>query len=196
MNAAEMGRVLGVSPQQVRKYRTRGMPMSSEKSARAWLRKNSMGRFAEKAARACDGAPGTSSAQERDGSASAAASSPDVLAGLSQAELTRRLTAARIRLTERDAAIKSLEERQAQMDADLRDGKLLRAEDEYRKNFERALTLRNKLLALPAEWALQLAAITDPAVAADFTRKRIKQALIEYCASYGVHQADEEPRAA
>lgn len=97
----------------------------------------------------------------------------------SQAELNRMLTAARIKVTDLEAV-------QAQMDADLRDGKLLRAEDEYRKNFERAVTLRNKFLALPAEWAIQLAAMSDPALVADFTRKRIKAALIEYCAAYGV----------
>lgn len=189
--------MLGISHTMVRKYRLRGMPTNSEQSALAWLCENSVGRFNE------GSGADVVAALERVETGSEEVSSPEAqtaladddapefaenvkLDGLSQADLTKRLTAARIRLTDRDAEIRRLQGRQAQMDADLRDGKLLRAEEEHRKGFERATTLRNKLLALPAEWAVQLAAITDPAMVADFTRKRIKAALIEYCAAYGV----------
>jgi hypothetical protein len=180
---------LGISHTMVRKYRTRGMPTHSATLALAWLTQNSGGRFAKKEG-ARRPAPTVETAEdletpEDDGPH---AVEPNALGTIemSQAELTKRLTAARIKLTNRDAAIRSLQERQAQMDADLRDGKLLRSEDESRKSSVLATALRNKLLALPAEWALQLAAISDPALVADFTRKRIKATLIEFCAAYGV----------
>ena len=189
MNVSQLAAALGISRPMVRKYLKRGMPSDSEKSARAWLAENSSGRFAKEDS--SDGSTPTGTQVEPSAAAEPTASMPGALTGLSQAELTKRLTAARIRLTERDAAVKALQERQAKMDADLRDGKLLRAEEENRKGFERAVALRNKLLALPAEWAVQLAAITDPALVADFTRKRIKAALIEYCAAYGVTAESE-----
>lgn len=192
--ARQLGAALGISHTMVRKYAKRGMPTGSESAALAWLATNTAGRFAENGPPECPEEPSPELEADRDevSTSSGVSSEPNAFAetadieGVSQAELTKRLTAARIKLTNRDVEIRRLQGRQAQMDADLRDGKLLRAEDEHRKGFERALTLRNKFLSLPAEWAVQLAAITDPAIVAAFTRKHLKAALIEYCAAYGV----------
>jgi len=200
MNISQTATALGISRPMVRKYQRRGMPTDTEESARAWLKKNSGGRFADRGSAADGTSSGTPGGTRRGGTSGgthrgtrhppkvkvAGAAADDDLENLSQAELSRRYVAARIRLTQKDEALKALRERQAQLDADLRDGKLLRAEDEYRRNFERAVVLRTKFLALPSEWAIQLAAMSDPALVADFTRKRIKAALIDYCAAFGV----------
>lgn len=192
ISGRKLAQVLDISHTMVRKYVKRGMPLTSAAAALAWLSANTRGQFSERNVRSENA--DVAGAEDLEISAEPAASprDPNAFAGarelehVSQAELTKRLTAARIKLTDRDAEIRSLQGRQAQMDADLRDGKLLRSEDEHRKGFERAVTLRTKLLGLPAECAVQLAAITDPAMVADFMRKRIKAALIEYCESYGV----------
>lgn len=183
-----LARALGMTRPMLYKYAVRGMPMDSEKSARAWLQHNSTGKHGPEASsnhvkgvtRVTGDTPGDTSASD--------------LKGLSLGDLTKRLMIARIKLTERDTALRALQERQDGMDADLRDGKLLLAEERNRRDFERAVTLRNKLMELSNAWALQLAAITDPALVADFTRKRIKAALIEYCVAHGVG-SEEEARA-
>jgi len=97
----------------------------------------------------------------------------------SQADLNRMLTAARVRVTE-------LEAEQAKVDGQIRDGLLVKAEDVKRIGMARAAALRDMLLGLPAELAIQLAALTDPALVADLLRKRLKAALTEFCAAHGV----------
>jgi hypothetical protein len=104
------------------------------------------------------------------------------------------LTAARIKLTERDTAIRTFQEKQADIEGRIRDGHLVEAKTAQRVGFERAIGLRIKLMELPAQWALQLAAITDPALVADFTRKRLKAALVEFCVAWGA-LSEEEARA-
>lgn len=178
-----MAAALGVSKRTVEKRIAQGMPMDSAEAARSWTAMN-VGE--PRGPRLATSKSSHRSQTRRAGQPPDDDPEPAVSGLEDQKTLNRKLTAARINLTEKDTAIRSLQERQAKMDADLRDGKLLRAEDEYRKGFERATGLRQRLLSLPAEWAVQLAAISDPALVADFTRKRIKATLIEYCAAYGV----------
>lgn len=190
----QMATALGVkSKRTIEKRIGQGMPMNSVEAARAWCELN-LGETRGPGVVATDMA--TEAATET-GSRSQVAKEEKPLEEASdevpsddslqdQKTLNRKLTAARIKLTERDTAIRSLQAAHAKIEADLRDRKLLRAEEEYRKNFERAVVLRTKLLDLPAQWALQLAAITDPGLVAEFTRKRIKAALIEYCEAFGV----------
>jgi hypothetical protein len=176
-----ISRELGMKRTMFYKYAARGMPTDSAQSARAWLLQNTTGRHGPDA--------GSRPVTRVTGDISGETAAAD-LKGLSLADLTKRLMVARIKLTDRDAALRALQARQSQMDADLRDGKLLRAEEEARKSSEVALALRSRLMELPNQCALQLAALTDPALVAEFLRKRIKAALIEFCRSYGV-TADE-----
>lgn len=169
-----IGAALGISHTAVRKlHEKQQMPLDSIEAARAWYQLNGHHRGG---ARKVETSAETSAPAFQGATVSTPAAASHLL---DQGTLNRMLTAARVKVTELEAS-------QARMDADLRDGKLLRAEDEYRKNFERAVTLRTKFLSLPAEWAIQLAAMSDPALVADFTRKQIKAALTEYCAAYGV----------
>ena len=84
---------------------------------------------------------------------------------LSKAELDRLLQAQKV-------AIAEYEKRQAKWDTDLREGRLLKTEDVESTNSRRCLGLRNKLLAIPSEHAIQMANCgNDPAKAADITRE-------------------------
>jgi MarR-like DNA-binding transcriptional regulator SgrR of sgrS sRNA len=174
---AALARALRMSRPMLYKHAARGMPTDSEKSARVWLRQNTTGKHGP------DATPEGVTQVTGDTSGDNHASE---LKGLSLAELTKHLMVARIKLTDRDTALRALQARQSQMDADLRAGKLLHAEEEARKSSELAIALRSRLMDLPNQCALQLAALTDPALVAEFLRKRIKVALIEFCAAYGV----------
>lgn len=189
----QMAKALGVSKRTVEKRAAQGMPMNSLEAARSWCGGN-LGEPRGSGVVATSGSHGIRriKAPPPIGPASIGPAPDDPggeledLNQLDQKTLDRLLTAARVKLTERDTAIRRLQEKQRQVDADLRDGKLLRSEDVYRRAFELAVTARTKLLGIPSECAVQLAAMPDPAMVADFLRKRIKAALIEYCSAYGV----------
>lgn len=170
-----LGAALGLSHTMARKlHEKQGMPTDSIEAARAW--------YAENGHRRGGGNLETAAPKSFQ---SAAAPAPVSTAGLEapprlldQATLNRMLTAERVRVTQ-------LEAEQAKVDGEIRDGHLVKAEDVKRIGMARAIALRDRLLALPAELAIQLAAITDPALVTDLLRKRLKAALTEFCAAHG-----------
>src|SRR5581483_10886331 len=122
-----IGAALGISHTMVRKlHEKQQMPVDSIDAARAWYELNGHRRGGGAKVETPVETPPPSFQPPPVSTESVP------LEQRSQADLNRMLTAARVKVTD-------LEARQAQMDADLRDGKLLRAEDEYRKNFERAV---------------------------------------------------------
>lgn len=176
-----IGAALGLSHTAVRKLHVKqGMPVDSIESARSWYALNGHrrggGRKVETSSKSFQPESFQAAAPTRGSPPPAIAVPAGELPD--QGTLNRMLTAARVRVTD-------LEAEQAKVDAQIRDGLLVRAEDVKRIGFQRAVALRDKLLALPAELAIQLAAITDPALVADLLRKRLKAALNEYCAAYG-----------
>jgi hypothetical protein len=192
-----LAKALGVkSKRTIEKRIAQGMPVDSIEAARAWCEQNLAEPRGSGVATvtAAEGSQGSQGSQGRKAEALAASepleSDEDPLLK-DQKTLNRMLTAARIKLTERDTAIRTLQERQADIEGRIRDGDLVEAKTVQRVGFERSIALRLKLMELPAQWALQLAAITDPALVADFTRKRLKAALVEFCVAWGVLSKEE-----
>jgi hypothetical protein len=187
-----LAKALGVkSKRTIEKRIAQGMPVDSIEVARAWCEQN----LAEP--RGSGVATEVATKRKRGSQGSQASESLDSVDGQplkDQKTLNRMLTAARIKLTERDTAIRGLQEQQADVDAKIRDGHLVPATLVKRVAMERAVALRTKLLELPAQWSLQLAAITDPALVAEFTRKRLKAALVEFCVACG-YLSEEDARA-
>jgi len=101
------------------------------------------------------------------------------LARLPKAELDRLLQIQRV-------AMADLERREATFDLDLRERRLMKTEDVVRINSTRCLGLRNRLLAIPSERAIQLANCTEPAQAADILRDAITDALNDFLREYGI----------
>jgi len=99
--------------------------------------------------------------------------------GKPKAELDRLYRAQQVLLAE-------LEKKQAKWDADLREGKLLDADEVERINSTRCLGLRNKLLAIPSEYAIRLANCKEPAQAAAILRDAICDALNDFLTEYGI----------
>lgn len=75
----------------------------------------------------------------------------------------------------------------AQFDTDIREGKLLLAEDVAKHDAEVGSQLKKKLLALPTELAVRLAALSSPAEVEGLLRAEITSALNEFLDAYGVH---------
>ena len=161
-----IGAALGLSHTAARKlHEKQQMPVDSIDAARAWYAQNGHHRGgARQRARVETGV-------ETSSPGGSSASNAEILED--QATLNRRLTAARVRVTD-------LEARQAQMDAELRDGKLLKAEDVTAQVSGAGVALRDRLMALPAELAVRLAAMNEPAEVADVLRKALKGAINDW----------------
>jgi hypothetical protein len=167
-----LGAALGLSHTMARKlHEKQGMPRDSTEAAVAWYAQNGhhrgAGNLETKARAGFQGAPPPPPVSTVD---------PETLP--QQALLNRMLTAARVRVTD-------LEAKQAEVDGQIRDGLLVKAEDVKRIGAARAVALRDHLLRLPAELALRLAAMTDPVLVADLLRKSLKAALNEFCDALG-----------
>ncbi len=94
-----------------------------------------------------------------------------------QPEISRRsgLTKSELDLLlqEQKVEIAEYEKRQAKWNSDIREGLLLKADDVERINSTLCLGLRNKLLAIPSEYAIKLAICNDPVQTADILRGSI-----------------------
>lgn len=164
-----LGAALGLSHTAVRQlHNKRQMPIDSIAAARAWYAQNGHGRGGGR--RAARVETGTETSAPRGASASAPADLPDLP---DQGTLNRLLTAAKVRVTD-------LEAHQAQMDAQLRDGNLLKAEDVTAQISAASVALRDRLMALPAELALRIAAMKEPAEVADLLRKALKGVISDW----------------
>ena len=95
-------------------------------------------------------------------------------------ELNRRLTLEKLKV-ERERA------KAAKFETDIREGKLLLAEDVARHDAEVGSRLKKKLLALPTELAVRVAAVSSPAEVESLLRAEITDALNEFLDAYGVH---------
>lgn len=177
-----LGAALGLSHTMARKlHEKQGMPTDSIEAATAWYALNGHRRGGGHL-----GTRAVGSFQRMAPAAPVSRVAPitlpltlEVPQGLlDQGTLNRMLTAERVRVTQ-------LEAEQAKVDGQIRDGHLVQAEEVKRIGMARAIALRDRLLALPAELAIQLAAITDPALVSDLLRKRLKAALTEFCAAHG-----------
>lgn len=98
---------------------------------------------------------------------------------LSAKELSRRLTFEKLQV-EREKA------REAKLNADLREGTLLEAEKVYQHDAAVAAQLQRKLLSLPSELAVRLAAINSPAEIESTLREEITYCLNEFLDSYEI----------
>lgn len=106
--------------------------------------------------------------------------SPDDLEFLPRAEVDRRLQLEKYK-------VESHKARAAKFETDIREGKLLLAEDVAKHDAEMGSRLKKKLLALPTELAVRVAAITSPAEVESLLRAEITDALNEFLDAYGVH---------
>ncbi len=100
-------------------------------------------------------------------------------AKLAAKELSRRLTYEKLQV-EREKA------REAKLNADLREGTLLEADKVYQHDAEVAAQLQRKLLSLPSELAVRLAAINSPAEIESTLREEITYCLNEFLDSYEI----------
>lgn len=98
---------------------------------------------------------------------------------LSAKELARRLAYEKLQV-ERERA------REAKLNADLREGRLLEADKVYQHDAEVAAQLQRKLLSLPSELAVRLAAINSPAEIESTLREEITYCLNEFLDSYEI----------
>ncbi len=107
-----------------------------------------------------------------------------------QPEISRRsgLTKSELDLLlqEQKVEIAEYEKRQAKWNSDIREGLLLKADDVERINSTLCLGLRNKLLAIPSEYAIKLAICNDPVQTADILRGSIADALNDFLKEYGI----------
>jgi hypothetical protein len=188
----------GKAKRTIEKRIAQGMPVDSIEAARAWCEQNlgePRGPGVATIEVATKGSQGSHRRRKAPTASEPAAKLDDGQESLrDQKTLNRMLTAARIKLTERDTAIRGLQEKQADVDGRIRDGHLVKAEDVKRIGSARAIALRDALLALPAQLALQLAALTDPALVADLLRKCLKQALTEFVEAHRAPQTDDAPK--
>ena len=99
---------------------------------------------------------------------------------LSRFEIDRLLQIEKLKEQEQKA-------KAAQFDTDIREGKLLLAEDVAKHDAEVGSQLKKKLLALPTELAVRLAALSSPAEVEGLLRAEITSALNEFLDAYGVH---------
>lgn len=100
--------------------------------------------------------------------------------GLPAKELNRRLILEKLKV-ERERA------KAAKFETDIREGKLLLADDVSRHDAEVGSRLKKKLLALPTELAVRVAAVSSPAEVESLLRAEITEALNEFLDAYGVH---------
>jgi len=100
-------------------------------------------------------------------------------AKLAAKELSRRLTYEKLQV-ERERA------RVAKLEADVREGRLLEAEKVYQHDAEVAAQLQRKLLSLPSELAVRLAAINSPAEIESSLREELTHCLNEFLDSYEI----------
>ncbi|WP_339352777.1 hypothetical protein [Acinetobacter beijerinckii] len=98
---------------------------------------------------------------------------------LSNKELARRLTYEKLQV-ERERA------RVAKLEADVREGRLLEAEKVYQHDADVAAQLQRKLLSLPSELAVRLAAINSPAEIESSLREELTHCLNEFLDSYEI----------
>lgn len=98
---------------------------------------------------------------------------------LDRSEIDRRLQAEKYK-TEREKA------RAAKFETDIREGRLLLAEDVARHDAEVGSRLKNKLLSLPTELAVRLAAMSNPAAVEGLLRAEVTDALNEFLDAYGI----------
>ncbi|WP_336938925.1 hypothetical protein [Acinetobacter modestus] len=99
---------------------------------------------------------------------------------LSRFEIDRLLQIEKLKEQEQKA-------KAAQFDTDIREGKLLLAEDVAKHDAEVGSRLKKKLLSLPTELAVRVAAMTSPAEVENLLRAEITDALNEFLDAYGVH---------
>lgn len=104
----------------------------------------------------------------------------DDLEFLPRTEVDRRLQLEKYK-------VESHKARAAKFETDIREGKLLLAEDVAKHDAEMGSRLKKKLLALPTELAVRVAAITSPAEVESLLRAEITDALNEFLDAYGVH---------
>ena len=94
-------------------------------------------------------------------------------------ELNRRLTLEKLKV-EREKA------REAKLNADVREGRLLEADHVYQHDADVASQLQRKLLSLPSELAVRLAAINSPAEIESTLREELTYCLNEFLDSYEI----------
>jgi phage terminase Nu1 subunit (DNA packaging protein) len=94
-------------------------------------------------------------------------------------ELNRRLTLEKLKV-EREKA------REAKLNADVREGRLLEADHVYQHDADVASQLQRKLLSLPSELAVRLAAINSPAEIESTLREELTHCLNEFLDSYEI----------
>ncbi|MEN4984000.1 hypothetical protein [Acinetobacter modestus] len=100
-------------------------------------------------------------------------------AGLPAKEINRRLALEKLRV-ERERA------KAAKYDTDIREGRLLIAEEVRQHDAEVGAQLQRKLLALPSELAVRLSALDSPAEVECLLREELTLALNEFLDAYEI----------
>ena len=104
---------------------------------------------------------------------------PNDLTHMARAEVDRLLQIEKLKVEQQRA-------KAAKFETDIREGRLLLAEDVARHDAEVGARLKNKLLSLPTELAVQVAAMSNPAEIEGVLRAEITDALNEFINAYGV----------